>query len=125
MKSLFFLIAISCLVLAGCYYDKSDEVNPGAGLFVPCDTTHPVSYERHILPILQNYCYSCHSGSQPSSTYHLDDYNSVHTQAANGNLWGDLSGARGFPHMPPSFTLDSCYLKQFDYWINVESSPNN
>lgn len=125
MKNLFLLLTVAAFGFTGCYYDKTDELNPGAGLFTPCDTTHPVSYQRHILPVLQNYCYSCHSGSQPSSTYNLDSYAAVQTQAANGNLWNDLSDGHGSHHMPPSFVLDSCYLKQFDYWINTENYPNN
>jgi hypothetical protein len=125
MKKLFFILFVSSLGFAGCYYDKSDEVNPGAGLFTPCDTTHPVSYERHIVPILQNYCFGCHKGTNPSSGFHLDTYADVYTHANNGDIWGDLTGAHGFHQMPPSFTLDSCYIKQFDYWINVEGAPNN
>jgi len=124
MKNLIFLFAVCSLVMAGCYYDKTDELNPGVGLFTPCDTTHPVKYSTHILYIVNNYCYSCHQGTNPSSGYHLDSYQAIFTQVQAGSLYNDIHNLHGAHQMPPSFVLDSCYMKQFDSWI-ANGAPNN
>jgi hypothetical protein len=124
-KSIVFSLFI-LLFIGGCYFDKNDEINPGAGLFIPCDTTHPVSYSHHILPILQNYCYSCHSGNTPSSGYHLDTYSDVKDQVNAQNLVNCVYHVHGYNQMPPgNFQLDSCFLKQISYWADSLGAPNN
>ena len=124
MKKWMFFTAIIALVVAGCYKDKADEINIGAGLFDPCDTTHNVSYQNHIKVTLENYCYSCHSGANPSSGIHLDTYNDLYSWYVTGDLYGCVYRQAGYNPMPPSFALDSCHMKQFGYWI-AAGAPNN
>lgn len=124
MKKLLVLPLLFCLSLIGCYYDNVEELNPGMGLFETCDTTSNVSYSTHIVPIMENYCYSCHSGSNPSSGYNLDTYTDLAGWASSGDLHGSVFRRAGFNAMPPSFALDSCRMKLFENWINA-GAPNN
>lgn len=124
MKKIFLISILTGLFFAGCYYDNVEELNPGAGLFTTCDTTSNVSYSTHIVPIMQNYCYSCHSGSNPSSGFNLEAHADLAGWALSGDLHGCVFREAGFNPMPPSYALDSCYMKQMDKWINA-GAPNN
>lgn len=125
MKRFLLLTAfIGCIIIPGCYYDKAEELNVGSGIFDSCDTSITVSYSRDLVPILQDYCYSCHSGPNPSSTYNLDTYTDLAGWASTGDLYGCVYRQVGYNPMPPSFALDSCRMKLFAKWINA-GAPNN
>ncbi|MBI3511574.1 MAG: hypothetical protein HY064_13005 [Bacteroidetes bacterium] len=124
MKKYFAISLIAALFIAGCYYDKKDDIYPAGSIFTPCDTTSHPSYSRNIAPLMQNYCFSCHSGSQPSSNYRLDNYTDLNVQVQNGNLNGCVNRLHAFNPMPPSFTLDSCRMNMFNHWI-ADGAPNN
>jgi hypothetical protein len=122
------LLAISALVVAGaltgCYNDNMDDVYPGAGLFVACDTTTTMSYERHIVPIIQNNCINCHSGPGANGSVHLDSYQGVYDVASTGYLHGATWHEPTYTPMPPNYQLDSCSLVQIKKWI-LAGAPNN
>lgn len=124
MKKLAFFTILAILSFAGCYYDKTEEIYPGTGLFDSCDTTHNVSFSQHIQVTLQNYCYSCHSGATPSSGISLETYSDVYGWYSTGDLYGCVFRQQGYNPMPPSFALDSCHMKQFKYWMDA-GAPNN
>jgi hypothetical protein len=125
MKKILFLFSIlGFTFIAGCYYDNVEELYPGAGLFETCDTSSNVSYTNHIVPIMQNYCYSCHSGATPVSGQNLESHASLQSWALSGDLEGNVYHQSGFNAMPPSFQLDSCRMKQFHNWI-AAGAPNN
>ncbi|HEU4717159.1 MAG TPA: hypothetical protein VFU15_04980, partial [Bacteroidia bacterium] len=79
MKKLIFPLAFVALLLGSCYYDNYDELYPGASLFTPCDTSGTISYSQQIRNTLDNYCISCHSGSNPSGGVNLTDYATVNS----------------------------------------------
>jgi hypothetical protein len=124
MKKLSFLFFLAVLGIAGCYYDKTEDIYPGVGLFTQCDTTHNVSFANHIKPTMDNFCASCHTGSSPSSGVRLETYSDVYQWYQTGDLWGCVMREQGFNPMPPSFALDSCRMNQFKYWI-LAGAPNN
>jgi hypothetical protein len=124
MKKILILCAIAAGIFAGCYYDKTEELNVGAGIFDHCDTTRNVSYSTHLVPILQNYCYSCHAGPSPSSGVSLEDYNGLAAVASSGTLIDNITHAPGSNPMPPSFKLDSCRINLFRNWV-ANGFPNN
>jgi hypothetical protein len=124
MKKYIITAFISALVFAGCYYDNVEEIYPGAGLFTVCDTTANITYSGHIRPLMENYCFSCHSGASPTSGYALDSYEALAPYAATGELEGNVFHSPGFNPMPPSFQLDSCLMNQFHNWI-ANGYPNN
>ncbi len=123
MKKIFALLIVSA-ALGGCYYDNMDDVYPGAGLFTPCDTTSVTSYSAHIVPILQNNCVSCHSGSGANADVHLDTYEGVRVVATNTALQGVTWHEQFYTPMPPNYQLDSCSLVQIKKWI-LAGAPNN
>jgi hypothetical protein len=123
MKKLF-LLTIITVALAGCYYDNMDDVYPGAGLFQPCDTTGTISYNTHIVPILQNNCVSCHSGSGANADVHLDTYEGVYDVATNTALIGVTWHQTLYTPMPPNYQIDSCSLVQLKKWVDA-GAPNN
>jgi hypothetical protein len=122
------LIAISLLVAAGaftgCYYDNMEDVYPGAGLFQPCDTASATSYTNHIVPIIQNNCVACHSGSGANADVHLDTYEGVRDVANSGQLMGVTWHESGYTPMPPNYQIDSCSLVQIKKWV-LAGAPNN
>ncbi|MCK6640496.1 MAG: hypothetical protein L6Q81_10435 [Bacteroidia bacterium] len=123
MKKLFLLL-ITSAAFAGCYYDNMDEVYPGAGLFQPCDTTGVISYNTHIVPILQNNCISCHSGSGANGGVTLDNYQGVYDVATNTALIGVTWHQSLYTPMPPNYQIDSCSLVQLKKWVDA-GAPNN
>lgn len=123
MKKLILALPLVAL-MSSCYYDNVDEVYPGAGLFTVCDSTATQSYTTHITPILVNFCYSCHSGNNPSDGVSLDNYAGVSQVAASGRLVGAIYHQPGYTAMPNGLQLDSCYMKQIKKWVDA-GAPNN
>jgi hypothetical protein len=126
MKKLFFIAVLAVTGTAGCYYDNVEELNLGSGLFDNCDTVSTISYSTHIVPTMQNFCYSCHSGSSPSSGYRLDTHADLQLRALDPNnvLLGNINHAAGFNPMPPTFKMDECRIRQFELWV-AAGAPNN
>lgn len=94
---------------------------------VNCDTTK-FTYAAAIVPILSNYCYSCHATASAASTgggIILDTYTGVAAQAQNGKLLGDLQHAQGFNYMPlGGAQLSECKITQVSKWIAAGAQNN-
>lgn len=88
-----------------------------------CDTINPVTFSGVIWPEIQTACLGCHSGSAPSGGVSLASYSDVSSAAASGLLMNALKG-NGVPVMPPSGSLSSCQIRQFEIWIS-NGFPNN
>ncbi len=123
MKKILAILTLA-LFIGGCYNDNMDEVYPGAGLFVPCDTTSVTSYITHVRPILDNNCVSCHTGSGANADVHLDTYDGVREVAINTRMYGATWHQQLYTPMPPNYQLDSCSLVQIKKWIDA-GAPNN
>src|SRR5574339_445710 len=109
------ILLLTAIFLGGCYYDVSQELYPSETF---CDTTN-ITYAGKILPLIQDNCYSCHSGSAPSGNINLDSYTGVKAQATNGKLIGTISHAEGFSPMPQGGNkLSSCEISSIQTWIN-------
>jgi hypothetical protein len=107
----FFIIFV--IFISSCYYDNEEALYPS--LNTVCDTTN-VTYSLTIASLLNNNCTSCHSGSVPSGAIVLSSYANVQTVAASGLLLNAIKG-NGVPIMPPSGSLSSCKINQFQIWI--------
>lgn len=88
-----------------------------------CDTVNPVTFSAAIWPIVQSTCSGCHSGNAPSGNINLSSYTGLAAAASSGLLIRSLHGD-GVPKMPPSGTLSSCRISQFDIWVK-KGFPNN
>jgi hypothetical protein len=95
-----------------------------------------VSYQAHILPILREQCYSCHSAdkykTETSSTLNMEDFASLKYYAtpANGRdnvsyLIGNIRHAPGFQPMPKDGQkLSACEIALIQAWVDAGAPEN-
>jgi hypothetical protein len=123
-------IAISSLVLmlitvSSCYYDSEEYLYPQTSN--QCDTTN-VTYANSVVPVLQNYCLSCHSNSTAASfggNIKLEDYPDVKARADDHRLLGSVAHESGYSPMPSGAPqLDNCKITTIRIWVNA-GAPNN
>lgn len=120
-KKLLYLSGIFLVMaFSGCYYDVEDQLYPA----IPCDTAS-VTYSQTVMPLLKNYCYSCHSSAIADGNVILDNYPSVATYAYDGRLLGTLSHKSGYIAMPQNQPkLSDCDISKISAWIN-QGMQNN
>lgn len=107
------------LILAGCYYDKEDQlyVQPSGGS--GCDTSN-VTYTTTIKTILDNSCAlsGCHDAQTKSFGYDLSNYNGA-VAGTQGRLLGAIRHDNGFIAMPKGMAkLSDCDIAKITAWIN-------
>ena len=109
LKLSFALLFISTtLLISSCYYDKADLLY--GGNTGPCtDSSGTVSYAQKVVPLLQQYCYSCHTGSFPSGNQLMGTYTADKAMALNGKLYGTIAHAAGYSPMPQGLPKLSNY----------------
>jgi hypothetical protein len=106
--------------LSGCSKQSADKLERSTG----CDTTN-VSYALQVLPILQNNCYSCHSGTTPPTGIGLDSYAKLKTFAGNGFLVDAVTQNGIVTPMPYGLPeLPSCEVNTIVAWVN-QGALNN
>lgn len=121
-KLLLATICVGGLVfyLAGCAKESADKLSGSA----TCDTTH-VSYSTQIVDILQNNCYSCHSGATPPTGIRLDTYANLKVFADNGFLVSAVTHDGVVTPMPYGLPkLPACEVNTIVAWVN-QGAPNN
>ncbi len=115
MKKLFFLVCVLPLFNA-CDYDNVEDLYGVSS----CDT-ESVSFTNDIVPIIESHCVSCHSGSSPSGSLDLLDFESLSESALNIGVNGLLNrigrseGSSGA--MPTNYKLTDCQIEQINSWI--------
>jgi cytochrome c5 len=88
-----------------------------------CNTDN-VTFAVDVMPVINSYCTSCHSGTSPSGNTVLNNYATVSAAATSGKLLGTIKHATGYPIMPPSGGLTDCQISKIETWIN-NGKPNN
>lgn len=84
-----------------------------------------VSYSQHVVPLLQQYCYSCHLGSSPSGGIEMGTYATDKAIALNGKLYGTISYSSGFSPMPEGEPkLADCQINIIKRWVD-DGAANN
>ena len=73
-----------------------------------------INYQDHVLPILRQHCFACHTLDDPTSDLALDSFEAVLEGGAGGKVVqpGDVDGSRLWklitfqeqPNMPPEGT---------------------
>ncbi|MBN1337823.1 MAG: hypothetical protein JXA03_00790 [Bacteroidales bacterium] len=123
-KSVFTLFALAALFFACKHSPEEIQPPPGGNPVTPpidtlaCDSTN-VSYPGTVVPILNAYCISCHSGSQPSGGLDFNDYSDLAFVAKNGSLIGSMKHLSGFSPMPKDGNkLSECEIALVEKWIN-------
>jgi hypothetical protein len=113
------LIIICVLTVSSCYYDKSDLLYGGANSGPCTDTTGVVSYSQKVVPMLQQYCYSCHTGSFPSGNQLMGTYAADKAMAQSGKLHGTINYSAGFSPMPKGMPkMSNCQIAVIKKWID-------
>ncbi len=124
MKLIFFIISVLLLSLSiqSCYYDKEEWLY---GPTTACDTTGTSSYTQKVVPLFEQYCYSCHSGSFPSGNIPMGTYAADKVIALNGKLYGSINHAAGYVAMPQGAPkMTDCQIATIKKWIS-EGILNN
>ncbi len=89
-----------------------------------CDTVN-VTFSGQIFPIIQNTCFGCHSGANPSGGLLLTNHSHVASAAASGRLMGSIRHENGYSPMPQNGAqLNECVITQFEKWI-ADGTPDN
>jgi mono/diheme cytochrome c family protein len=120
----FFIAAIVVAVtITSCYYDNEQYLY---GISPTCtDTATNISYAQKLVPVFQQNCYGCHTGSFPSGGILMGTYAADKAIATNGKLYGSISHATGFSPMPKGAAmLSACSVSAVKKWIDA-GSPNN
>lgn len=90
----------------------------------PCDTA-TVSYQQHVLPILQFRCIGCHNGPNAGGGVELNNHQRISEEALSGRLLGAIAHEAGFVAMPPSGAkLPDCEILKIKTWA-ARGAPNN
>jgi hypothetical protein len=112
-----FLSGLVCFVTA-CYYDK-EELLYGV-VDAPCtDTITTNSYSQQVVPLLNQYCYGCHTGNYPSGGILMGTYTQDRTLAQNGKLSGSINHSPGYSPMPQGMPkLNNCAIASIQRWID-------
>lgn len=119
MKKL--LMPICMLILAGCYYDKEDQLYPSPVAGSGCDTAN-ISYAKDIAPILNANCAlgGCHDAVTKSYNHDLSNYDGVVASVKTGRFLGSVMQDAGYLAMPKSAAkLGDCELSKISAWINA------
>jgi len=87
-----------------------------------CDSLN-VTYSGTIKPIIDNYCATCHSGSNPPGGVLLQNYSELVSVINDGNFQTLVFNYTDNP-MPPSGKLNTCKIAQLKKWI-ADGMPNN
>lgn len=94
-----------------------------------CDSIN-VTFSQTVWPIIQNSCYGCHSGTNPSGGISLNGYTQVKAAGSiptgsYGSLLGTITYAVGNEPMPRNGNqLSTCSIAQIRKWIN-DGMPDN
>lgn len=115
------IISSIVLVVSQCKHDPETT-----GIPTPdgCDTT-TVTFSGTVWPIIELNCFVCHSGTEPSGNFTLDDYYSVVIQVEDGKLFSAINHEPGISPMPLNAPkLSQCKIDQIRIWIE-NGTPNN
>lgn len=123
-KKIYFIMALLISAIISIQSCTRNNVEKVAGPN-PCDTTH-VSFQADIQPILDNYCYQCHSNSNItfSNGVSLEGYDNFKGWCESGYVLGDIRHESGFTPMPYGKPkISDCAINKIVAWIN-QDFPN-
>lgn len=118
------LLIGTMMFISSCYYDKADLLYSGNS--GPCtDSSGTVSYAQKVVPLLQQYCYSCHTGNFPSGNQLMGTYTSDKAMAMNGMLYGTIAHSAGYSPMPQGMAkMTNCQIAVIKKWIDSGTLNN-
>src|SRR5215467_14667306 len=120
MKKTFYYL--TCAIIGVIFFalsctKKNVDQFPGGNT---CDTTS-VSFQTDVLPIIETYCYPCHTNANKafSNGIVLEGYDNFKGWAQSAYLLGDINHSPGFNGMPYGKPkLSDCNINKITAWIN-------
>jgi mono/diheme cytochrome c family protein len=116
------IVAAAFFMWTGCSKTSADKLAGGNS----CDTT-AVGYVRDILPIMQQFCFSCHGNGHTSFSNGIglegsdSGYSEVSGWAMGGYVVGNVTYAHGYIGMPYGKPkLDDCEINKIIAWVNQQ-----
>lgn len=110
------IVGLLAITLDGCYTDVESVLYPETN----CTPGTRSQYTADVIPILNTYCNSCHSGTFASGGIRLDGYNYVKIYVDNGKLMGSINWEGGFSPMPKDAgKLSLCNIDKIKTWIDA------
>ncbi len=115
------VMLISLTAMTACYYDVEEELYPASN----CVTTN-LSFQTHIVPILQRNCYGCHSAAVNAGDVTLEGHGQVLMHVNSRRLLGAIRHEPDFDAMPPrgAAKLINCDIAKIENWI-LDGAPDN
>lgn len=126
MKFILSILLLICIVfVSSCYYDKEELLYGGVNNGPCTDSIGTVSYSQKVVPVFQQFCYSCHTGGFPSGGITMGTYITDKAIGTNGKLFGSINHTAGFSPMPKGMTkINTCQVATIKKWIDA-GMPNN
>lgn len=110
-KQMIIAAFVTAAAITGCTYEKIEPVTN-------CNTAETVSFTKHILPIIENNCFSCHNNGFKLGNVSLEGFTNIKAVAQSGKLLGVITHSPGFPAMPKSAAkLNACDIKTIEQWV--------
>jgi len=119
----YFIVALAIVAIysTSCYYDNEEELYPQLNA---CNTDS-MSYANNIVPILTDYCLSCHSASANQGGVNMEGYNQVITYVTDERFLKSIQHDSGVSPMPKNAAkMDSCTIAKVAAWID-QGALNN
>ena len=115
LKKIMFAI-IGFVLLAGCYYDKEEQLYPGGSACSGVDA----KFNTQVLPLMKSRCAiaGCHDASSTNFGGPFTDYNLIKTKTH------DIRNAVLSGLMPQGSSLTAEEIKLINCWIE-SGAPNN
>lgn len=120
MKKVILTLLPCIIVLAGCYYDKEEDLYR-----TTCITTD-VRYSNIVKPIIDASCNvaGCHN-STAAGGYNFTNFPELQRSALNGDLVGSIMHASGYSAMPQGREkLPDCQINQIKMWVDAGALNN-
>ena len=90
-----------------------------------CDTAGTVSFDLDVLPVIDKYCYGCHSDADPQGGYSFTTYKSTMQSVNDNSLLGSIQFSSGFIGMPyESQKMPECEITLIQKWVD-QGALNN
>ena len=84
-------------------------------------SVNEISYIKHIKPLINGKCISCHNNDFAYGNLNLQDYNVLNNPKVNKQIIEVINLELGNPNlMPPNRPLDECQIKLLENWLNVK-----
>ena len=120
--SLLGITALFSCIFISCYSDKEELLYPYGNT---CDSITSITYSKTVVPILQQFCYSCHGGSAPSGGIAMGTYATDKVIGGNGKLYGSINHSSGYSPMPQGMPkLTTCQITAIKKWIDGGMANN-